>query len=277
MEALYASVPRGRRSLAVIFVVFLLVTIAVFLPWLSLPSSPSFRRHHCLLGALPPPPPPPPPSSSSSSQIASHNSVARGKTTFRVLNCSVFFCMVRDKEVEMNGTEPTKKASLPQIVKLDKAFKLWCPGEITMTSFRPSFAFFTSAGSSKLSSEFRKIQSRLCVTGCQAEAWVSNMSKVEDDEPTEADKEGRSSRLGLGARISRQCKVGPLNDPVERKLYAKLDAKKRKAAQIAEDSRSARDSIEDEDIADEDSRTNAFVKKAALPFSLSIKGNKKRK
>ncbi|KAF7826056.1 uncharacterized protein G2W53_017220 [Senna tora] len=148
--------------------------------------------------------------------------------------CNICFCLSGPKEVEMNVTEPAKKAALQQIVKLDKALKL-------------------------------------------AEVWVSNMSKVEDDEPTEADKEGRPSRLGLGAKVSRQSKVGPSNDPIERKLYAKLDAKKRKAAQIAEESRSAKDSIEDEDIADEDSRTSAFVKKAALPFSLSVKGNKKRK
>lgn len=85
-------------------------------------------------------------------------------------------------------------------------------------------------------------------------------------------------RLGLGAKVSRQLKAGPSDDPVDRKLYAKLEAKKRKAAQIAEESRSARDCVEDdEDSADEDSRTNAFVKKPALPLPSSIQRNKKRK
>lgn len=40
-------------------------------------------------------------------------------------------------------------------------------------------------------------------------------------------------RLGLGAKVSRQSKFVPSDDPVERKLYAKLNAEKRKAANIA--------------------------------------------
>ncbi|XP_054783232.1 uncharacterized protein LOC129290476 [Prosopis cineraria] len=137
----------------------------------------------------------------------------------------------------MSVTEPLKKGSLPQIVKLDKALKL-------------------------------------------AEVWINNMSKVEDDEPTDADKEGRPPRLGLGAKVFRQSKVGPSDDPVERKLYAKLDARKRKAAQMEEESRSSqRDGVEDdEDDAGEDSRTSSFIKKAApRPLPSTILGNKKRK
>ncbi|XP_028779829.1 uncharacterized protein LOC114750340 isoform X2 [Neltuma alba] len=109
-----------------------------------------------------------------------------------------------------------------------------------------------------------------------AEVWVNNMSKVEDDEPTDAGKEGRPPRLGLGAKVVRQSKVVPSDDPVERKLYAKLDARKRKAA---EDSRSSQRDVEDEDDnADEDSRSSSFMKKAApRPLPSMILGNKKRK
>ncbi|KAI4355073.1 hypothetical protein L6164_003884 [Bauhinia variegata] len=113
----------------------------------------------------------------------------------------------------------------------------------------------------------------------QAERWVNNMSKAADDEPTEADMEGRPSRLGLGAKVSRQAKVGPSNDPVDRKLYAKLIAETRKTAKIAEETiPSARVGFDnDDDSEDRDSRTSAFAKrKAAFPYS-SVMGNKKQK
>ncbi|KAI4355072.1 hypothetical protein L6164_003884 [Bauhinia variegata] len=112
-----------------------------------------------------------------------------------------------------------------------------------------------------------------------AERWVNNMSKAADDEPTEADMEGRPSRLGLGAKVSRQAKVGPSNDPVDRKLYAKLIAETRKTAKIAEETiPSARVGFDnDDDSEDRDSRTSAFAKrKAAFPYS-SVMGNKKQK
>ncbi|KAI9109993.1 hypothetical protein K1719_019034 [Acacia pycnantha] len=138
----------------------------------------------------------------------------------------------------MSGTEPLKKgSSLPQIVKLDNAFKL-------------------------------------------AKEWVNNMSKVEDDEPIDAETEHRPPRLGLGAKIGRQSKVGPSDDPVERRLYAKLDARKRKAAQSEEESRSSQrhgvGDDEDDDV-DEDSRSSSFMKKAAPRPLFSTLGNKKRK
>ncbi|GKU88127.1 hypothetical protein SLEP1_g2428 [Rubroshorea leprosula] len=56
-----------------------------------------------------------------------------------------------------------------------------------------------------------------------AEQWVNNMSGSVEDELVEVEPEGRPLKLGLGAKVSRQSKVGPSNDPVERKLYAKLD------------------------------------------------------
>lgn len=88
------------------------------------------------------------------------------------------------------------------------------------------------------------------------------------------------SRLGLGAKVSRQSKVGPSNDPVERKLNAKLDAEKRKTAKIAEGStKIARDVLDDNEDDDHlESRTNAFAKrKAVVPLTSSILGNKKQK
>ncbi|XP_061337969.1 uncharacterized protein LOC133284864 [Gastrolobium bilobum] len=137
----------------------------------------------------------------------------------------------------MSFKETPKKAGAPQIVKLDTALKL-------------------------------------------AEVWVNNMSKGTDDETTNADIESRPSRLGLGAKVSRQSKVGPSDDPVERKLYAKLNAGKRKAANIAKESTTiARDVLDDyEDDEDVESRTNAFAKrKATVPFTSCILGNKKKK
>ncbi|XP_061360053.1 uncharacterized protein LOC133304095 isoform X2 [Gastrolobium bilobum] len=113
-----------------------------------------------------------------------------------------------------------------------------------------------------------------------AEVWVNNMSKGADDETTNVDIESRSSRLGLGAKVSRQSKVGPSNDPVERKLHAKLNAEKRKAANIAKESTTiARDVLDDdEDHEDVESRTSAFAKrKATVPLTSSILGNKKQK
>ncbi|XP_027352912.1 uncharacterized protein LOC113863508 [Abrus precatorius] len=113
-----------------------------------------------------------------------------------------------------------------------------------------------------------------------AELWVNNMSKAADDEGTNVDIEGRPFRLGLGAKVSRQSKVGPSNDPVERKLHAKLDAEKRKAANIAKESTTiARDVLDDdEDNENVDSRTSAFSKrKAEVPLTSSILRNKKQK
>ncbi|RZB53499.1 hypothetical protein D0Y65_049444, partial [Glycine soja] len=113
-----------------------------------------------------------------------------------------------------------------------------------------------------------------------AELWVNNMSKDADDDRTNADVEGRPSRLGLGAKVSRQSKFVPSDDPVERKLYAKLNAEKRKAANIAKESATiARDALDDdEDNEDLDSRANAFTKrKATAPLISSMLRNKKQK
>ncbi|CAM8981465.1 unnamed protein product [Rhodiola kirilowii] len=57
------------------------------------------------------------------------------------------------------------------------------------------------------------------------------MSKSTDYETADLELEARPSRLGLGAKVPRHVEVGPLNDPVERKLNSKLNATKRKASQ----------------------------------------------
>lgn len=70
----------------------------------------------------------------------------------------------------------------------------------------------------------------------------------------------------------------PSDDPLERKLYYKLNAQKRKATKIAEElAPAARDDDDDEDNLD--SRTSAFEKKkrAADPVTPSIGKKKRRK
>ena len=87
------------------------------------------------------------------------------------------------------------------------------------------------------------------------------------------------NRLGLGAKVPRQSKVGPSNDPVERKLYAKLNAGKRKASKNRESTTlSDRDGV-DEDGDDEDleSRSSAFSRKRAVPLTSQIQAKRKQK
>ncbi|XVF29087.1 hypothetical protein REPUB_Repub15cG0089800 [Reevesia pubescens] len=59
--------------------------------------------------------------------------------------------------------------------------------------------------------------------------------------------------LGLGAKVRRQSKVGPSNNPVERKLYANLNSGKRKAFKNRECTNpSRRDRVDEDDDDDED-------------------------
>ncbi|KAK3038419.1 hypothetical protein RJ639_030585 [Escallonia herrerae] len=134
----------------------------------------------------------------------------------------------------MSTEKPSQKSSRPQLVKLDRAFKL-------------------------------------------AEQWVNNMTKSVEDESTEVVLEARPPRLGLGAAVPRQSHFAPTNDPVERKLRAKLDAEKRKVAKSAEES--TRDESVDEESADEESesRTKAFSRKRAVNLTSSLQANKKQK
>ncbi|GFZ21025.1 hypothetical protein Acr_29g0001870 [Actinidia rufa] len=106
------------------------------------------------------------------------------------------------------------------------------------------------------------------------------MAKSTEEEPVVVELEGRPARLGLGATVPRQSKVGPLNDPVERKLYAKLDIGKRKAAKNKEESspfaRESHDVKDDEDEDNNESRTNLFVKKRVVPLTSCLQSKKKK-
>ncbi|KDP38839.1 hypothetical protein JCGZ_04996 [Jatropha curcas] len=116
-----------------------------------------------------------------------------------------------------------------------------------------------------------------------AEQWVNNMSNSVEDEKKEVEPEGRPNRLGLGAKVAREFRVGPLNDPVERKLHAKLEAGKRKAAKSIEESlptknegRNSNDNDDDSD-GELESRNSAFAKKRAGPPTPSLQLKKKQK
>ncbi|GFY90270.1 hypothetical protein Acr_07g0004670 [Actinidia rufa] len=111
-----------------------------------------------------------------------------------------------------------------------------------------------------------------------AEQWVNNKTKSTEEEPTVVELEGRPARLGLGATVPRQSKVGPLNDPVQRKLYAKLQVEKKKAAKNKENSKSSaieRHDVKDDEDEDE-SRTNLFSKKRLVPLTSSLQAKKKK-
>ncbi|KAJ9174669.1 hypothetical protein P3X46_013290 [Hevea brasiliensis] len=104
-----------------------------------------------------------------------------------------------------------------------------------------------------------------------AEQWVNTMTKVVEEKTIEVEPEG--------SKFVRQSKVGPLNDSVERKLHAKSEAGKRKAAKSIEESfPSTREGHNgnDKDIDDDDSdgesenKTSAFAKKRAGPPTSSL-------
>ncbi|XP_059651401.1 uncharacterized protein LOC132299004 [Cornus florida] len=112
-----------------------------------------------------------------------------------------------------------------------------------------------------------------------AEQWVNNMTKS-TDESAEVELEGRPARLGLGSTVPRQSKIGHSNDPVERKLLAKLNIGRINASKkTLESTPSARDGCgdSDDDEDDLDSRTNAFAKKRPVPLTSSLQVKKKKK
>ncbi|KAK1560999.1 hypothetical protein Q3G72_033294 [Acer saccharum] len=111
-----------------------------------------------------------------------------------------------------------------------------------------------------------------------AEQWVDKMTKTVEDEPTEVESGGRPSRLGLGAKVGRHSRVGPSNDPVERKLQGKLNAGKRNAAKsIKESTPPANDDDDEDEDDDSESRSSAFAKKRGGPPVSSLQSTKKQK
>lgn len=134
----------------------------------------------------------------------------------------------------MKSDEASRKASLPQLVKFNKAFKL-------------------------------------------AEQWVNSMSKLEDDKSVKV--EGRPPRLGVGAAVLRESKVVQSNDPVERRLHAKLESDKKKVVKNAEETAGTvlhGSSHVDSDDEELESKAKAFAKKRPADWTLSLQQGKKK-
>ncbi|KAG7013739.1 hypothetical protein SDJN02_23906 [Cucurbita argyrosperma subsp. argyrosperma] len=102
-----------------------------------------------------------------------------------------------------------------------------------------------------------------------------------DNESTMFEPGNRPPRLGLGAKITHNIRNGPSNDPIDRKLYAKLDAVKKQAARkVSEDTPVLNNEDDDDnDDNDEESRTAIFDKKrAATRVSMTpLRAKKKRR
>ncbi|XP_038906624.1 uncharacterized protein LOC120092570 isoform X2 [Benincasa hispida] len=103
-----------------------------------------------------------------------------------------------------------------------------------------------------------------------------------DNESTAIEPEIRPPRLGLGAKVTRHFRNGPSNDPLDRKLHAKLGAGKKQAStKMSEDTPvlNNKDDDGDDEEEEEESRTAMFNKKrAAKPITMSpLQGKKKRR
>ncbi|KAF5744372.1 hypothetical protein HS088_TW08G00976 [Tripterygium wilfordii] len=111
-----------------------------------------------------------------------------------------------------------------------------------------------------------------------AEKWVNNMTRIEEAAPMEVESESQPHRLGLGAKVGCKTKYIPSDDPVEKKLHAKLEAEKIKAARSIEESNPSTQNICGYDESDEylESRANAFAKKRAPPAAF-VQAKKKPK
>ncbi|KAK6129491.1 hypothetical protein DH2020_036724 [Rehmannia glutinosa] len=114
-----------------------------------------------------------------------------------------------------------------------------------------------------------------------AEQWVNNMSKSTVDEKSNlVDLEGRPSRLGIGATVPKESKIACPNNPIERKLLAKLNANKRKVATRDEDlAPSAKGGNVDDDSEEEESesKTRSFAKKRPLSSASPLHRKKKHR
>ncbi|KAE8734104.1 Detected protein of unknown function [Hibiscus syriacus] len=117
------------------------------------------------------------------------------------------------------------------------------------------------------------------VTDTQAAEWINKMNGSEHDEVLEVEPEARPERLGLGAKVPRQSKVGLSNDPVARKLSSKWGAGKRKASKNKNSTTPSCKDLVEEDDGDEDldSRSSAFSRKRAGPPTSQLQVKKKLK
>ncbi|CAG7905215.1 unnamed protein product, partial [Brassica rapa] len=92
-----------------------------------------------------------------------------------------------------------------------------------------------------------------------AEKWVANMTTSAED-PIEPEPD----RLGLGAKVSRQMKRRPSDDPLDQKLQAKFDAGRRKYARSEAERAGTSKHTADDDSEDDDeseSKSQVFGKK----------------
>ncbi|XP_022959368.1 uncharacterized protein LOC111460361 [Cucurbita moschata] len=114
---------------------------------------------------------------------------------------------------------------------------------------------------------------------------MSKMTKTEwkepanDNESTMFEPGNRPPRLGLGAKITHNIRNGPSNDPIDRKLYAKLDAVKKQAARKVSEDTPVLNNEDDDDDNDKESRTAIFDKKRAATrvFMTPLRAKKKRR
>ncbi|KAK4411397.1 hypothetical protein Sango_0212700 [Sesamum angolense] len=118
------------------------------------------------------------------------------------------------------------------------------------------------------------------ITFCRRNSGLIMSKSSYDEKSTLVDLEGRPSRLGIGATVPKQSKVTRSDNPVERKLLAKLHADKRKVIKRDEDLvPSAKDGNVDDDSEGEEmeSKTRAFSKKRHLSLTSPLNARKKHK
>ncbi|KZV17997.1 hypothetical protein F511_21153 [Dorcoceras hygrometricum] len=112
-----------------------------------------------------------------------------------------------------------------------------------------------------------------------AEQWVVNMSASSvNDKSALVELEGRPARLGIGATVPRESKVMVSNDPVERKLLAKLNANKRKVMERADDpepSERNTDVGEESEEDESESKTKMFGKKRPMSLTPTVIAKRK--
>ncbi|KAF7138082.1 hypothetical protein RHSIM_Rhsim07G0118400 [Rhododendron simsii] len=182
--------------------------------------------------------------------------------------------LVGDTNLHSNAESPMNAAMSSIVIHTNKI-----PEQLCNKLTAPSSFNFWNLHKIALSCSFNAIT----IETRSAENWVNNMTKSTEEESGEVELEGRPLRLGLGATIPRQSRVGPLNDPVDRRLHAKLEAGKRKASQRMEEEssppvRGGHNVKDDEDDNDDlDSRTNLFAKKRVMPLTSSLQAKKKQK
>ncbi|KAI3974953.1 hypothetical protein MKX01_005064 [Papaver californicum] len=100
-----------------------------------------------------------------------------------------------------------------------------------------------------------------------AESWVNNKTRSPDDESSEEkEQETRPARLGLGAKVTPQARLGPSTDPAGKTAAKTLEEEPKANNGQASD---------DDDDEEPESRTNAFTKKIVVPVPPCLQRKKK--